>query len=487
MTLSLTSMLIASSLLLILSVLATKVLDRLGVPSLLVFLAVGMLAGSEGLGGIYFDNALATQTLGSIALAYILFSGALETEFDHIRPILKPGLWLASLGVLLTCGLTGAFSVWALGFTPLEGLLLGAIVSSTDAAAVFAVLRSRGTHLKSGIQPLLELESGANDPMAVLLTVGILELMNGQVHSPWGLIPEFFREIALGGILGWAGGKAAVQVLNRLKLSFEGLYPVFTIAFVVLTYAATQALKGSGFLAVYVAGLVLARENFIHKKSLMHFHGGIAWLMQIAMFLTLGLLVYPSRLIPVAGHGFLISAFLILLARPIATYLSLFRSGFTVREKAMISWVGLRGSVPIILATYPLLAGIDKADLIFHLVFFTVLTSVLIQGTSIPWVSKLLRVQAPHRRKALTPIESMAIGDFKNDLVELEVPHSSPVIGKSILELQLPRHALIVLIQRNESIVIPRGGTHLEAEDTLLVLAERALLDQIRKLVKPKN
>lgn len=475
--------LIGGASLLILSVIASKATGRIGVPSLLVFLAIGMIAGSEGLGGIHFDNAQHAQNLGVVALIYILFAGGLDTDINHIRPVLRSGLMLATVGTLVTCVLTASFATMALHFSWLEGLLLGAVVSSTDAAAVFAVLRGRGVHLQEGVQPLLELESGANDPTAVLLTVGILQLMAHPDYSAWMLLPEFLKEMSVGAAIGFFSARGMAWVLNRLKLESEGLYPVVTLALVALVYGSAQAAGGSGFLAVYLAGLLLGDQTFIHKKSLMHFHGGIAWLMQIAIFLALGLLVFPSRLITIAGQGLLISAFLILIARPVAVHLSLVRSGFDPRQKLMIAWTGLRGSVPVILATYALLAGIPKADHIFNLVFFIVITSVVLQGSSIPWVARRLRVEAPHREKFRYPLEYVPNADMHNDLQPIVIGGDSTVVGKSVLELRLPKEALIALIQRRGKVIVPRGGTHLEAGDTLLVLADRQVFADVRGLL----
>jgi potassium/hydrogen antiporter len=472
----------AGSALLVLSVLSSKAIGRLGVPSLLVFLLIGMLAGSEGLGGIEFENAFQAQSLGIIALIYILFAGGLDTDFKIIRPVLFKGALLASLGVLLTCALTGWFATTVLGFTWLEGLLLGAIVSSTDAAAVFTVLRGKNVNFTSGIKPLLELESGANDPMAVMLTVTFLQIMTSQELTPSRLIVSFLQQLILGGVFGFVAGKGMGALLNRLKLEFEGLYPVMTIASIVFVYGATQLVGGNGFLAVYLCGLVLGSSNFIHKKSLILFHDGIAWLMQITMFLVLGLLAFPSRLAPVAGAGLLASTFLILVARPIAVFVSLSRTSMSVREKALISWIGLRGSVPIILAIYPLLAGIAKAEVIFYLVFFIVLTSVLVQGTSIPLVARLLGVNSPEKPKFRFPIEYVPSENLRSELVEVDVPARSTAIGRTLVELALPKGALIVLIQRKGQVFVPRGGTHLEANDTLLVLAEKSAQAEIKAL-----
>lgn len=475
--------LIGGAVLLLLSVFASKATVKLGIPALLVFLGIGMLAGSEGFGGVYFDNPFYAQTLGVIALVYILFAGGLSTDMKQVRPFVPHGVSLSTIGIFITCVATGLFTRYIFGFSWLEGLLLGAIVSSTDAAAVFTVLRAKNTHLKSNIKPLLELESGANDPMAVLLTVGILQLMTQTDSNPWVLIPSFIQQLVLGGTTGYLAGKGTGILLSRIKLEFEGLYPVFTLAMIIFVYGVTQAIGGSGFLAVYIAGVILGNENFLHKKSLILFHDGIAWLVQIGMFLALGLLVFPSRLVPVAGTGMLISIFLILVARPLAVFVSLIKTRFTTREKAMISWVGLRGSVPIILATYPYLAGISKADEIFHLVFFIVITSILIQGSAIPLVAKFLKVDTPAKPKFRYPLEYVPTGNMRSDLVELTVPSKSSAIGKSIIHLNLPKEALIVLIQRKGNVIVPKGGTHLEADDTMLVLAEKGPLAELKKII----
>lgn len=479
--------LLGGAALLILSVFTSKAMGRLGVPSLLVFLIVGMLAGSEGIGGIQFDNAFYTQTLGVIALAYILFSGGLDTDWKTIKPVLKQGSILATVGVLLTCVLVGWFTKTLLGFTWAEGLLVGAIVSSTDAAAVFSVLRARSVSLKGQIKPLLEFESGSNDAMAVFLTTALLQYIQQKDLPLSQFVLSFFQQMILGVVLGVWSGNLAAKVLNRAKLEFEGLYPVLTLAFVMLIYTVTHALRGNAFLAVYVAGLVLGNKNFIHKKSLILFHDGIAWLMQIAMFLTLGLLVFPSRLWAIAGAGLLLSIFLIIVARPASVFVSLAFTKMNFREKSMVSWVGLRGAVPIVLATFPLLAGVDKSDAIFNLVFFVVLTSILIQGSTIPFVAKFLKVDAPITHKFRYPIEYVPQGNMKSNLVEVEVPKKSQVAGKSILDLQLPKDSLIVLIQRKGNIIVPKGGTHLEPEDTMLVLAEDEPLKQIKALLKEKD
>lgn len=386
---------IVCSALVILSILTIKLSIRFGIPSLVLFLAIGMLAGSDGLGGIYFDNPALVQTLGVIALALILFAGGLDAEWEGVRPVLWNGMALSTIGVLITAGLVGLFVSWVQDFSFLEGLLLGAIVSSTDAAAVFMVLRARQTRLPRSLTQLLELESGSNDPMAVVLTVALIQLLTNPSTSFGELVSFFVMQMAVGAVLGVVMGEIMRRTLNALNLELEGIYPVLSVAFALLTYGLTAELHGSGFLAVYLAGLVMRRRPFTHQRSLLQFHDGLAWLMQITMFLILGLQVFPARLAPIAGVGLLISLFLILIARPISVYTALALSRLSWREQTLVAWVGLRGAVPIVLATFPVLAGIKQADTIFHLVFFIALTSVLVQGPPIPWMTRVLQLDHP--------------------------------------------------------------------------------------------
>lgn len=479
--------LLVTSILLILSILASKASGWLGVPALLLFLLVGMLAGSEGPGGIYFDNPWLAQATGTVALIFILFSGGLDTDWSLVRPVLAKGIALSTLGVFITAVLVGGFAATFLGFTLVEGLLLGAIVSSTDAAATFAVLRSRSVRLKGQLESLLELESGSNDPMAVLLTVGLVSFLVNPATTVTDLVLMFVQQMVVGAALGYGLGRGMMVIINRVRLAADGLYPVLTLALVLLIYGATSALGGNGFLAVYLAGLVLGNSDFIHKRSLMRFHDGLAWLMQIAMFLTLGLQVFPSRLLPVLGVGLLASAFLIFVARPASVLITLLLSKMNLREKAMVSWVGLRGAVPIILATFPLLAGLPQAQMIFDLVFFIVLTSVLLQGTSLPVVARWLKVDTTLPPKTQYPLEYVPADNLDSDLVEIEVPPGARVVGRQIVDLHLPQTALVVLISRNGSFVLPRGGTILQAGDRLLVLADKAGLARVRSIVESEQ
>jgi len=380
------------STLVILSILTIKLSVRLGIPSLTLFLVIGMLAGSDGVGGLYFDNPALVQTLGVIALVLILFSGGLDTEWTGVRPVLWNGLALSTIGVVLTALLVGWFVSWVQGFSFMEGLLLGAIVASTDAAAVFMVLRARNVKLPRPLAHLLELESGSNDPMAVVLTVALIQLMTNPNTNLWDLLWFFLIQMTVGAAAGVAMGELIRWTLNTLKLELRGIYPVLSVAFALLTYGLTAELHGSGFLAVYLAGLFMRRHSIVHQRNLVQFHEGLAWLMQITMFLILGLQVFPARLIPIVGVGLLVSLFLIFIARPVSVYTSLALSRLPFREQTLVAWVGLRGAVPIVLATFPVLAGIQKADTIFHLVFFIALTSVLLQGPPIPWMTRLLRL-----------------------------------------------------------------------------------------------
>jgi cell volume regulation protein A len=484
--LSFEAILLIASLLVLLSIVASKASGKLGVPALVLFLLIGMLAGSDGPGGIYFDDARLAQSLGIVALALILFSGGMGTDWGHIRPVLASGLALATIGVFLTALLVGVLAAGALGFTLLEGLLLGAIVSSTDAAAVFAVLRSRGAQLKGQIGPLIELESGSNDPMAVFLTASLTGLLLTPDMPLTHLIVAFGLQMVVGAVFGVVSGLLMTLAINRLRLEYEGLYPVLTLALALLTYGGTALAGGNGFLAVYLAGIVLGNRPFVHKRSLTRFHDGVAWLMQIAMFLTLGLLVFPSQLPPIVDNGLIVSAFLIFVARPVAVFVTLLFAHFTFREKLMISWVGLRGAVPIILATFPLIAGLPKAETIFNLVFFVVLTSVLLQGTTIPFVARWLGLMAEKSTPYRYPLEYIPKITSDSQLTCFEVHRESRAVGQPLMEIGLPAGALAVLIQRETGDIVPNGGTVIEAGDRLLILTDPQLGLELPQLIEAR-
>ena len=464
-------LILAAGILLLVSILASRISDRFGIPALLVFMAVGMLAGSEGPGGIHFDNPYTARFLGTVALAYIVFSGGLSTNWRSVRPVMRRGILLATVGVALTALLVGAFAVVFLRFSWLEAMLLGSVMSSTDAAAVFSILRSRSVSLKGRLQPLLELESGSNDPMALFLTTMFIALSLAPDFT-WGhALLGFVQQMLFGGLLGWLLGKGAIHLVNRVGLSYEGLYPVLTLTAVLLVYGIAEFVGGNGILSVYVAGLVIGNSHFLHKRSLTRFHDGLAWLMQITMFLSLGLLVFPSSLVPVIAPGLIVAAVLIVLARPIAVFICLTGSGYALREKVLISWVGLRGAVPVILATFVMVAGLDRAYEIFNVVFFVVIASALLQGTSLPWVAKKLGLDRPLRAKVRHPLEfEYTSGSIDARLHEINLPHDSPAANKRLIELGLPQHSLVVLVNRGGTYLVPNGNTVIIPGDTLLML-----------------
>lgn len=473
MVLSGENILLFGSILLFISILASKTSYKLGIPTLILFLIVGMLAGSDGPGGIYFNDPKIAQFLGVVALVFILFSGGLDTKWESIKPIFNNGISLSTMGVLITAVGTGLFSSYLLKISLVEGMLIGAIVSSTDAAAVFSILRSKSIGLKGNLRPLLEFESGSNDPMAYFLTISFTYLITEQDASVIALIPKFFVGMGLGALCGYGFGKLMVWIVNHIKLDVDGLYPVLILALVFFTFSFTDAINGNGFLAVYIAAIMLGNTNFIHKRSLMKFYDGQAWLMQIVMFLTLGLLVYPSDLPRIIPQGLLISLFLMLVARPIAVFVALaFARRISTRKKFFISFVGLRGAVPIVFATYPLLAGVGYAKTIFDLVFFISVLSVLIQGTMLGTVAKWLHVSVPEKLKRKFPLDIELSDDFKSELIELDITHDSPSVGKAVVELKLPKTALIVMIYRNGKYLTASGDTVIEEKDHLLVMAD---------------
>jgi len=484
MTLSVENILLLGSVLLFVSIIASKTSFKLGVPTLILFSVVGMLAGSDGPGGIYFNDPRLAQFLGVVALTFILFSGGLDTKWESVKPVLWQGLSLATLGVLLTAILVGVFTSYLLGFTLAEGLLLGAIVSSTDAAAVFSILRTRSIGLKGHLRPTLEFESGSNDPMAYFLTVSMIYLVLNPDTSVVVLIPKFLKGMILGGACGFAMGKIMIWMVNKIRLDVAGLYPVLVLSFVFFTFSFTDFIGGNGFLAIYISGIILGNSNFIHKKSLMKFFDGQAWLMQIVMFLSLGLLVYPSRIVPFIGSGMMISVFLIFAARPIAVFISLsLTKGLNFRKKLFMSWVGLRGAAPIVFATYPLLAGVHYADTIFNLVFFISVSSVVLQGSTLPIVARWLHVSVPGKIKRNFPLDIELKEDIKSELVELDIPQDSPIVGKAVVQIGMPKGALIVLIHRNGKYISANGETVIEAHDHLLVIADnKTIIEELYKI-----
>ena len=461
-----------TAVLLLIAIGASKLTRRIGIPVLLLFIGIGMLAGSDGIGGIEFADYELAQSVGITALAFILFSGGLDTDVRQVRPVLVPALSLATVGVAVTCGIVATAASVVLGRPWETGLLVGAIVSSTDAAAVFSVLRAQSVGLEGELRPTLELESGSNDPMAVFLTIGALTLITEPDTGALELVGVFVRQMALGAVLGFVLARIAVLLINKLRLDESGLYPVLTVAIALAIFGGTAVVGGSGFLAVYVAGIVIGNTRIVHRHTILQFHEALAWLSQIVMFLVLGLLAFPSDIVDVAGEGLVIAIVLVAVARPVATFVALPTRRFTVRGRLLLSWVGLRGAVPIVLATFALAEGVDDAVLVFDVVFFIVLVSVAIQGTTVARAARSLGVATPADTRRPPPLTFNSVDETTDmDTVELVVGEDSVAVGSQLLDLGLPRGVLALLVTRDGRQQLPEGSTIFAPGDVVLLLA----------------
>lgn len=481
MNISLDNILLLGSILLFLGLLGSRT-TRYGIPVLLLFLLVGMLAGSDGFGGIVFNDPGIAKFIGGVALSFILFSGGLETRWNDVKPVLWQGTILSTTGVVMTALILGILASLVTRLTLLEGLLLGSIVSSTDAAAVFSILRSKNVALKGTLRPLLELESGSNDPMAYFLTILFTFLLtHDQVSFPT-LIMFFIRQMALGAVIGYLMGRIMCKIINWIRLDYDGLYAVLLITLMIFTFAFTDFIGGNAFLSVYISACVLGNRNFIHKKSLIKHFDGQAWLMQGIMFITLGLLVFPRQLIPFIGIGLLISLMLIFIARPLSVYLCLLPFKISNRKRIFVSWVGLRGAVPIVLATYPLTAGVEKSNIIFNLVFFISISSILLQGTTLPIVAKWLKLSLPAQIRKNSTFEKELTLKGKSIMVQTTIEPNCPCLGKSMVDLSFAGMITVTSIERSGKYITPDGVTKLEKGDRLTVLADNP--DAIGKFYK---
>ena len=481
--------LLICSVILFVSILAGKAGFRVGLPALLLFLGIGMLFGSDGL-GLQFSNPQIAQFIGMIALSIILFSGGMDTKLSEIKPIASQGVVLATLGVLVTTAITGYFIFWLTGLvagyetlTLAESLLMAAVMSSTDSASVFSILRSKGVYLKQRLRPTLELESGSNDPMAYMLTIILIAyIQSNGMNFQEGAI-SLIIQLGLGLIAGYILGKVSVWIINRVNVENQSLYPILLLAVIFFIFSITSLLKGNGYLAVYIAGLVVGNTKIIHKKSIVTFFDGFTWLWQIVMFITLGLLVNPHELLPVAGIGLTVGIFMIIFARPITVFLCLlpFRN-FTTKAKLYISWVGLRGAVPIIFATYPLIAGIENANLIFNVVFFITILSLLVQGTTVTHVARWLHLTDAPERKDEFGIELPE--EIKSAMSEIDITKEVLSHGNKLMQLKLPDHTLAVMVKRDGKYFIPKGNTELHENDKLLMISDNdeALLQSYESL-----
>lgn len=460
-------LILISGIILLFCAISSKVLYRYGIPTLIVFLAIGMFMGSDGPGGIYFDNAELATKICNFGLLFIMFGGGFGTSWKTAKPVAVEAGILATIGVALTALFIGVFAHFALGFTLLEGMLLGSIVSSTDAASVFSILRSKKLNLKNGLAPMLEMESGSNDPMSYMLTTIFLGLIMGGTQNVALLL---VTQITIGILFGALVGKAAVWLINHIDLDIDGLYSIIVIGVAIISFSGADMIKGNGFLAVYITGIIMGNSKLVHKISLVRYFDGLSWLMQILLFFTLGLLAFPSKLPSIALPGLAVAIFIILVARPLAIFsvLTLFKR--PVKEQLLVSWVGFRGAASIVFATYPLTAGLGIAEDVFNIVFFVALVSVLVQGTLfVPIAKKLNLVEG--EGTVLTTFTDYS-GEMHTELLEVNIPYGSPMDSKAIMDLEIPMNILIVMIKRNGRLITPRGATILKSGDTLMLACD---------------
>ncbi len=493
MSIQIELLLLILSILFFVSILAGKASSRYGVPALLLFLTVGMVFGSDGV-GIHFENIQVAQMVGTIALCIILFSGGLDTKITEIRPVIAQGVVLATIGVFLTAIFTGLLIWWVLGMSMesagigfLTALLMASTMASTDSASVFSILRSKGLNLKNNLRPMLELESGSNDPMAYVLVITLIGLIN-QAGEPnyWLAGATLLLQLIIGAVSGYLLGKLSVKLINSIKIGNDSLYPILAFTVCIFIFSITYFIQGNGFLAVYIGGLVIGNSRFVHKRSSLNFFDGLAWMSQLVLFLTLGLLVNPTELIPVLIPGLIISFLMIFFTRPLTVFLCLlpFRK-MPFKDKLYVSWVGLRGAVPIIFAIFPLGEGVPHARLIFNIVFLCTLVSLMVQGTSLPIIARWLNLaETPRKIRKLRDFDVDFSSEIKSVTSEIEITSSILRNGKEIISLPFHENTLVVMVKRGEQYFVPTGKTELHERDKILVLADsdEVLLQTYRNL-----
>lgn len=473
------NILLVGSILLFVSIIVSKTGYRFGVPTLLLFLFVGMAFGSDGLGW-HFENIEAAQFIGMVALSVILFSGGMETKFSEVKPIVAPGVILSTLGVFLTALFTGVF-IWIItGFSwtnvqlPLTtSLLLAATMSSTDSASVFAILRSQKMNLKENLRPMLELESGSNDPMAYMLTIVLIQFIQTSGMGAGEIVLSFSTQFVVGGVAGFLLGKALIWIINRINIENTTLYPIMVLAVCFFIFSLTDRMHGNGYLAVYIAGILVGNAKIMHRKSIASFMDGVSWLFQIIMFLTLGLLVNPHELLNVALVALLIGVFMTVIGRPLSVFLCLlpFRK-ISLNAKHFVSWVGLRGAVPIIFATYPVVAGVEGSDILFNIVFFITILSLTVQGMSISKVAKILNLSTPLEEKG-NQFGIELPDEIDSHLFDLVVTNEMVQKANQLKDMNIPQGTLVVMVKRNKEFLIPNGSMELAPNDVLLLISEK--------------
>ena len=473
------NILLIGSILLFVSIVVGKTGYRFGVPALLLFLLVGMLFGSDGL-GLQFHNAKIAQFIGMVALSVILFSGGMDTKFKEIRPILSPGIVLSTVGVFLTALFTGLF-IWYLSgmswtnihFPLITSLLLASTMSSTDSASVFAILRSQKMNLKHNLRPMLELESGSNDPMAYMLTIVLIQFIQSDGMGTGNIIGSFIIQFLVGAAAGYILGKLAILILNKINIDNQSLYPILLLSFVFFTFAITDLLRGNGYLAVYIAGMMVGNHKITFRKEIATFMDGLTWLFQIIMFLMLGLLVNPHEMIEVAVVALLIGVFMIVIGRPLSVFLCLlpFRK-ITLKSRLFVSWVGLRGAVPIIFATYPVVANVEGSNMIFNIVVFITIVSLIVQGTSVSFVARLLHLSTP-LEKTGNDFGVELPEEIDTDLSDMTITMEMLNEADTLKDMNLPKGTLVMIVKRGDEFLIPNGTLKLHVGDKLLLISEK--------------
>jgi potassium/hydrogen antiporter len=468
--------------LLALGIIASLAAGRLRVPGLVLFLGLGMVVGSDGLGLIDFDDFELTRTIGVIALTLILFEGGLTAGWSEIRPVLWPAFSLATIGTFVTAVIVGVAAAWLLDLPLVFGLLLGSIVATTDSAAIFSVLR--GSSLKRRVARTLEAESGLNDPIAILLVIGFIEWIAQPDFGVADMAGLLVLELFIGAVVGVAVGRLSVLAFRGVPFVSSGLYPVASIATAAISFGVADVLHGSGFLAVYLAGLALGGARVPARATITDFHAGLGWVSQIVLFFTLGLLVFPSELGPIAGEALLLAVVLAFVARPVAALIATRIGRFPVRDSLLIGWAGLRGAIPIVLATFPVIAETPRADDMFNIVFFVVLSSTLVQGATFEPLARVLGVTTDEPARPRPLIEVGTIRRLGAEVIEYPVGEADAVVGRVVNELGLPRDALVNVIVRGEEALLPRGSTRIESGDRLHILARERVRDAVEALIE---
>lgn len=473
------NILLIGSVLIFSSIIISKTGYRFGIPTLLLFLLVGMIFGSDGL-GLQFNSAEDAQFIGMIALSIILFSGGMDTKFQDIKPVLKPGIVLSTVGVLLTTVLTGVFIYFLSGLTHtnieltmMASLLLAATMSSTDSASVFSLLRSQRMNLKENLRPMLELESGSNDPMAYMLTIVLIQIISSGSELSLAVVGrDFLVQFLIGGSVGYAFGRFAVWLVNRINLSNSSLYPILLLSIVFATFTITDLLKGNGYLAVYIAGVIVGNVRLVYRKEINTFMNGLTWLFQIIMFLSLGLLVNPHEMLDIAAVALLIGLFMIVIARPVSVFACLlpFRN-ISNKARLFVSWVGLRGAVPIIFATYPVIAGIEGSQQLFNIVFFITLLSLVVQGMSISSFARWLHLDMPEEKEG-NEFGVELPDEIDTKLEDMTLTTEMLAGGNRLKDMNIPKGSLVMLVKRGNEFIIPNGQVELHAGDKLLFISE---------------